>query len=223
MWFEFKGINSNDFNTSIDRMDIMPRAERREESVSVPGRDGDFTVSDDTYNTIPYTITCRWGLDITLRDINTWLNGNGDLIRSIEADKKYKARVSGILNQEFFSGYWRADVLFIVQPFIYEVEPETVTFEMSGMINNPGTRFSLPIIKAYGAGTLMIGDTELVISSTPGEDYVVINSEIEEAYYGTNNRGNKVSGKFPRLEPGLTEITLDGLTKVEIQGNWRWY
>lgn len=223
-WFEFRGIRSDDYNTDVENMSAMPRAQRNVTSVAVHGRDGDLTVSDDTYGTIPYIITCRWPREVSLREVNGWLSGSGGLITSLEPDLKYKARFDSAINPRSLGALWQADLLFIVQPFVYAAQPEVVTLEASGAINNPGTRFSLPIITVYGAGTLTVGNTALVVTATGGESYVVINSEMQECYFGSNNRGNKVVGEFPQLETGLTAVTLGtGITKVEMQGNWRWF
>lgn len=223
-WFEFKGARSDNIKTLVENMTAAPRPERRIDIVTIPGLDGELTMSDDTYNTTPIVLICRWPNSVSLRMINAWLVGKGDLILSLEPDKKYKARVTDILNYEKLGVYWKASVLFIAQPFAYEAQPQLIALTASGSIHNLGSRWSMPIITVYGAGELTIGDYTLIVESTSGEDSVTINSEIEECYYSGTSRNNKVSGDFPRIEQGATEITLGaGITKVEIQGNWRWY
>lgn len=227
-WFIFNGSRSDDYGAVVELVTLPPRPERRVTSLYVPGMDGELTQSDDTYNTIPITIKCHWPRPADYERINQWLRGNGDLVLPSALDKCYKARVDQIMEYEDLYGILKSDVLFIAQPFRYEATPDTVTLTASGAIVNPGTRWSQPVMDVYGAGTLTIEDGEntytLVIEATAGESYVTINSEIEECYYGVTSRNSKVTGTFPKLQPGLITVTLGtGITRVDITGNWRWY
>jgi phage-related protein len=223
-WFEFDGKCSDEFNTIVKNLTVLSRPERNVRRAFVPGRDGDLTISDDTYRTIPAIISCLWENDISIDLLNQWLSGKGDLILSYKPDRLYKAEISGIVEFVSRGAYLQSDITMIVQPFDYEVIPEIIELTTSGIIYHPGTRWSLPIITVYGAGTLTICDYTLVIEATGGEDYIVINSEIGECYYGSENRGNKVTGDFPKIDPGECAITIGaGITQVNIQGNWRWY
>jgi predicted phage tail component-like protein len=223
-WFEFNGLRSDDFNTVIKNLTVISRPDKMVQRVSVPGRDGDLTISDDTYGTIPVTISCMWEKDISLDRLNQWLSGKGDLILSYKPDRRYKAEITGVIGVTNKGAYLQSDVTLTVQPFDYEATPEIIELTSSQTIINPGTRWSLPKITVYGAGTLTIGDYTLVVTSTGGEGYIIIDSEIGECYYGSSNRGSKVSGGFPKLNPGEVEVTIGaGITKIEIQGNWRWF
>jgi phage-related protein len=223
-WFEFDGQCSDEFNTIIKNLTILSRPARNVQRALIPGRDGDLTISDDTYSTVPAVISCLWENNVNLDDLNVWLSGKGDLILSYQPDRKYKAEISNTI--EFISNgaYLQADISMIVQPFSCETVPNVIELTTSQTVYCPGTRWSLPKLTVYGSGTLTIGDYTLVVTATDGESYVVIDSEIGECYYGSANRGSKVAGDFPRLDTGEIDITLGaGITKVELQGNWRWY
>jgi predicted phage tail component-like protein len=224
MWFKFKGIRSDDYGIEVEGFPLMALPVRNVTSIVIPGMDGSLTQSDDTYADMPYPIQCRATDDCPFELISSWLNGAGDLITSEEPDKKYKARFDvRSISQDFFVCF-KTDLTFIVNPFKYEADPQTIELTASETIYNSGTRKAYPIITVYGEGTLTIGDYELTIVATGGEDYVTINSEIQECYYGTTNRNNKVTGEFPEIETGECAITIGaGITLVDIQGNWRWF
>ena len=228
-WFEFNGVNSADMGIIVKEMPPIPRAERNAQRITIPGRDGHLTVSDDSYASVQLPITCVISTPNRIADLSEWLSGDGDLILSWEPDKRYKAEAFSPFGYGRMSKQYREfDMTFIAQPFRYEATPDTVSLTASGAIVNPGTRWSQPVIDVYGEGTLTIEDSEdtytLVVAATAGESYVTINSEIEECYYGTTSRNSKVTGTFPKLQPGLIDITLGtGITRVDITGNWRWY
>lgn len=225
MWFEFNGIRSEDYSIETELFPLMPVPVRNVTSIAIPGMDGSLTQSDDSYAEMSYPIQVRATDDCPFELIQSWLKGSGDLIISDEADKKYKARFdSRSLNEDFFSCF-RATLNFFVKPFKYEAEPETIELTATGTIYNPGTRKSYPIITVYGAGDLTICDQTLTIEATGGEDYVIINSDIQECYYDTStSRNNKVTGDFPEINPGECAITIGvGITQVDVQGNWRWF
>jgi phage-related protein len=57
--------------------------------------------------------------------------------------------------------------------------------------------------------------------------YVVIDSELEEAYFVESgilsNANNYMSGEFPVLDVGNNIVTFNGgVSKLEITPNWRW-
>ena len=227
-WFDFNGINSEDMGIIVKEMPSIPRAERNAQRVTIPGRDGHLTISDDSYYSVDLPIVCVIENADKIELISDWLNGSGDLILSLEPDKRYKAEVFSPFGYGRLSKLYREfEAVFTAQPFRYEVEPETISLTASGVLNNPGTRLSLPVMDVYGEGTLTIEDSEneyeLAITATSEEDYVTINSEIEECYYGSTSRNSNVSGTFPKLQPGAITVTLGtGITRVDITGHWRW-
>jgi len=224
MWIEFKGINSEELGIVVENLPIAPNPIRNVTPIIIPGMDGSLVQTDDTYPDMEYAVLCRALPSAPFRLINDWLCGSGDLITSREPDKKYRARFNARQSDNDLYIFLRTTLSFMVYPFMFDAETETITLTSSGTIYNTGTRFSFPIITVYGAGTLTIGDYELTISATAGEAYVIINSEIQECYYTSAlNRGNKVTGEFPQIDPGECAVTLGaGITRVDIQGNWRY-
>lgn len=95
----------------------------------------------------------------------------------------------------------------------------TISFGKSGVLNNPTLFDAKPKIRLYGKGTLTIGENSLKIDPLYPNDYIDIDCDLMNAYFGTLNFNNYVSGTFPVLVPGKNEITWTG-TSLEITPNW---
>lgn len=225
-WFKFRDIFSTDMGVIVETLPPVPAAQLVYETVTIPGRDGDLLLSDDAYRPIAYTMTLGVKDALMMEGISSWLFGSGDLILSSNPSRKYRARINdGIPYERVSRRFRRFQALFALQPFKYETDATILELTASGMIINPGTRWSEPIIKVYGAGTLTIGGYEMMVTATAGEDSVTINSEIQECYYNLSTlRNNKVTGEFPRLMPGEIDVMISaGITKVEVTPQWRWF
>ena len=84
-----------------------------------------------------------------------------------------------------------------------------------GDIYNRTQFASKPIIRAYGTGTLTIGDVSIEIISA--DEYTDIDCELQEAYKGATNCNSNIeleNGVFPELMPGLNEITYSGILDI---------
>jgi len=52
---------------------------------------------------------------------------------------------------------------------------------------------------------------------------IVIDSALQEAYWGTASMNYCMSGDFPKLQPGMNAISWTGdVTNIQIQPNWRY-
>ena len=96
-------------------------------------------------------------------------------------------------------------------------------------LDNPTLFNSKPIIKATPASSggtekvLTIGEQTITVKNI--DPYVIINSDIEDCYCGTNNLNSQVSfsnGKYPVLTPGANSVSFDtnDFSSVEITPNW---
>ena len=93
---------------------------------------------------------------------------------------------------------------------------------------NRGTVKSRPLVKVYcsGNGAFVINNKEVKLIGIE-KPYVVIDSELEEAYFVESgilsNANNYMSGEFPVLDVGNNIVTFNGgVSKLEITPNWRW-
>ena len=94
------------------------------------------------------------------------------------------------------------------------------------VVNNIGNYKSKPIITLKGTGTveLMLNDYSLFSYTFPDtEELVIIDSEKQDAYFGTNLKNRNMSGEFPTLNIGTNKIKWTGeLAKIKVLSKSRW-
>ena len=98
----------------------------------------------------------------------------------------------------------------------------TSTYTANGSITNPTLFESRPLIKVTGYGTLTLGGEQIVIAQR--FNYVNIDCDIQDCYYGTQNANSVVtfnSNNFPVLKPGVNNFTkTSNISKIEITPRW---
>jgi phage-related protein len=90
--------------------------------------------------------------------------------------------------------------------------------QKGGILRNPTSYAAKPkiIIAGTGAAVLHVGDYTVNISNIGGN--IIIDSDIEDAYYGSTNKNNMITlSAFPLLQPGDNVITwTGGITSCKI-------
>lgn len=90
-------------------------------------------------------------------------------------------------------------------------------------INNPGTVESEPIINIAGQGDISVTLGSSTFSLENLDDYVEVNSEMQDAYKDTALRNNIMIGDFPTLNIGESNVSWSGaVTSISIQCNSNW-
>ena len=76
----------------------------------------------------------------------------------------------------------------------------------------------------YGTGTIqLLVNGNQIFSVDMVDDYITIDSEQEEAYYGLILKNRQMTGDFPKLNSGINIISWVGnLTKIEVNPRSRW-
>lgn len=88
-------------------------------------------------------------------------------------------------------------------------------------IENPTLFDSQPLLRVYGEGTLGINSQSVTI--TQADEYTDIDCEMMDCFKGTENKNLFVQFtdfNFPVFKPGTNNISLSGITKVEITPRW---
>lgn len=226
-WFRFKGIDSREYGILISSVPERVRPARRVEEIEIPGRSGNLTQDEETYDAYVISMECSTRGSDRLDDIITWLNGAGELILFTEPDKVYQASIYNKISIADQIYLYNSFLLqFKVQPFKYSINAESETIELAAhtIIHNNGTVYSEPIITIYGSGdiTLRINGTDFPLYGV--NESITIDSEMMEVFKGDSNQNSKYGGEtFPRLEVGENKISWTGsVTKVEIEPKWRW-
>lgn len=226
-WFRFKETDSREYGILISSVPERVRPERRVKEIEIPGRSGNLTQDEETYDAYVISMECSTRGSDRMDEIITWLNGAGDLTLSTEPDKVYQASIYNKISISDQIYLYNSFLLqFKVQPFKYNINPfaDELTLTAQTIIRNGGTVYSEPIITVYGSGdiTLTINEKDFPLYSVDGS--ITIDSEMMEVFKGTANQNSKYGGEtFPRLEVGENAISWTGnVSRVEIQPKWRW-
>lgn len=227
-YFIYNGIDSRMMDIIVTAMPPTVRAAKRLDSITVPGRDGSLHETDGAYDNYTKTIECAIKDRKKIDEIAVWLTGSGNIIFSSEPDKVYKVSiVNTIPITQMMKTFQKFQVNFDTYPFKYSVNTfdDKLTLTKASTILGKGTVHSQPVITIYAAGAVTLSINGIEYSLSNVDDYIVINSEIEECYKGDLNRNNIFTADhFPQLEAGDNIISWTGsVEKIEIEPNWRWY
>jgi len=207
----------------INTMPPVVSPEQNVEIIEIIGRDGNFTIDYGTKKSYTLPMVCTL-MDFTrVQEIKEWLQGSGDLVFNFE-EYKYDARlVNQIDISQSLTSLGEFPLIWRVQPYKSSVIDKLFTFTSAGTIRNPTGNTSLPIIKIYGSGTVVLTVNSKVITLTNIVEYVTINSQLMDCYKDSALKNLNMSGEFPIFEPDNNVISWTGsVTKLEINPNWKW-
>lgn len=206
----------------------IPTPERVINTIHIQGRNGELTEDQGTYRDITISIEfffkdynnfnkkCRcikaWLLNVT--DKTLFFSDDNDIfyiVKSVNfADIERSMKTMG-----------RFNVDFICAPFEY-LRDDNINIDTPTNIYNPGTFYSEPQLKIYGTGdiTLRINDKNIILKGI--SNYIILETEIQEAYIEGASQNNKMTGEFPIFEVGDNNISWTGnISKIEIIPRWR--
>ena len=206
-------------------------AKRKYDIVSVPGRNGDLYFSQDAFENVVqeyevYISAEREKLPAMARKAADWLQaepGYHELWDSYEPEIFRLAYYSGSENIEnIFQRFGRMTLAFSCKPQRFlNSGKEAVSFSVPGQLYNPTMYNSKPVVTVFGtgSGTVTIGGTTFTLAGIT--DYIVIDSDIQDAYKETLNCNSMMSGEFPELLPGENVISWTGnITGISIIPRW---
>lgn len=225
----FNGKSSRDFSAYITDAGVYASAQRSYESVSIPGRSGNVIIENDKYDNVGlvYPAVIVDDFDTNFKALTAFLTsqrGYKRLSDTFHPDEFYMATFKGISGQKHAlhnaGGTFKIEFERKPQRYLKSGE-KTSTFTGSGQIKNPTLYTALPLIRAYGTGTLTINGVSVQITSA--STYTDIDCELQEAYKGSTNCNGNITltdGVFPSLAPGLNSISMSGITRLEIKSRW---
>lgn len=224
----WKGVNSNTIpGLLIQELPSISKPPMRYSVMEVDGRDGDI-IDELGYGSYDKTLLLGLKSNADINQVIKYFSGQGDLILSNESDKYYKAKILERIDYERLIRYKVANIIFHVEPFKYKVS-ETVTDltidnEESLTVTNSGLEDSKPLITLYGSGDVTFTlDGVDIFTIDIDDDYVVIDSDEQNAYKGSTLKNRNMIGNFPILNPGANVITWTGtLTRIVVDPKSRW-
>ena len=227
------GVIINNQNTKTLGFALVGRpsiasAEKKYETIEVEGRDGNLTRFlgyDDLKFTLNFNILFQSDIKQKLREIKGLLSVAKTLAFDDSPNFFYKIKRCQISDTETIikqSGVF--SVKFIAEPFEYESSSVLEYIKPSNLIiRNNTTYFSQPVFKIFGQGNIKLLINDDLIEIKQINEGIVIDSEMQEAYYNDSNMNHQMSGSFPTFEIGENRIRLEGnVNKIEILPQWRW-
>ena len=229
----FNDISSRDYDIQVEKLPDYETPEKDYDIIHVPGRNGDLIIDKGSYkNTLR-----RYQLSVgsltkdfvsMANAISEWLHSASGYARLEDSyePEYYRMAIykdSGLI-ENLLGSAGRTSIAFNCKPQRFlKSGDESIVFSEAGTIFNPTGFKSSPIIiiNGNGAGVLRIGIYTVSVSSI--DTSVTINSDIQDAYNGMENRNSTITlnNGFPKLVPGENNISFSGgITSVEVIPKW---
>jgi len=228
-YFTYAGKMSTDFGVWISGESTYQSPEKDIESVVVPGRNGALTIDNNRFQNIniPYNAYIiedfRRNFD-ALKAFLTSVKGYETLIDTYHPEYYRLARFHSAIEPEMtqLNRHGQFTINFDCDPRRFLRSGEKVmTLTVATALKNP-TRFdALPLLRAYGTGTFTIGGVSITISTA--DTYTDIDCNAQEAYKGSTSCNMNIilnNGEFPKLMPGINNISFTGITRIDITPKW---
>lgn len=240
--FTFNSIESSTLGDG--RIQLRPEIhapKRKASLISVPGVDGDYILDEEAYENTDLTleIIYRSASEALAREVRETITETFDtggyvpLVLYFDPDRVYYAKTVNGPNFRL-SGQWPDTVLYSIEfslkPFKFYKTKFDVTLPLTGNIKtttltNTSKYPAKPKITLTGTGDSTLTINSKTYSFKNVDDYIIIDSEVEEAYKldGTTvlGRNNKMcTREFPLLLTGDNVITYIGATEIKIEGRW---
>lgn len=219
----------------------MPK--RSYEKIHVPGRNGDLIIDNGSWENVTRSYEVSIASDQRhyremANSLSEWLHSSTTYARLEDSYEPEYYRMAACLTEIEFSNVFnrggKTTIEFDCKPQRFlKTGDMLITMSVSdGALSNNRllnpTRFkALPIIKVYGtgSGTLYVITSEMTyeVQISAIENGMVIDSEIQDAYLGSNNKNPVISvpNGFPALVSGMNTFSISGgIIRVEVTPKW---
>lgn len=229
----YNGQSSRDYRIQVEKPPGYDIPERDFESIHIPGRNGDVIMDKGSYKNTIRSYDISFGdLDKTFFEMGRkaiqWLCSSITYARLEDSYEPDVYRMAVYLNslsiENILNHGGRATIEFNCKPQrFFKIGEKISTFTSQGYLKNPTSFESLPVVKVYGSGTGTINIGGYVVGISAIDQFVVIDSELQECYKYLQNKNHTVSldRDFPKLGPGNNNISFSGgVTKLEVTPRW---
>lgn len=246
-YFTYDGKSSLDFDLYISGAGTYNAPARNIEEVEIPGMNGVLHQDSNTFDNVDvtYSGSFMWQETRKYRDLpikgqyiyddlrlrigalRAWLLKPRSYVRIEDTYHPDEYRL-GMYRETFEPTMWydlsamQVDLTFNCKPqrFLKSGEDPVIATE-NRTILNPTVFDSKPLIRAYGTGSFTIGGVTMKI--TAANEYTDIDCELMECYKGSTNCNANVSSNnyaFPTIPPEMSEIKMEGFSRLEIRPRW---
>lgn len=219
----FNGVNSADFGCYVANANQFDAPARDVESIKVPGMNGELTLDNGRFlnQTLTYTLYVRGNIRTNLmgfRNAISQARGYQRLEDSYNPQEFYLARfISGFEVTQ--SDKYRAafNVTFDRKPQRFlKTGEDTIVVTANRSILNETDQTAKPLLRVYGTGSFSFNSNIMTISAA--DVYTDIDCETMDAFKGTTNKNQYISGVFPELRPGVNNIAT--INQIDIIPRW---
>ena len=226
----WKGINSKTVGITVTDLPEIILPEEHVTFTDIPGLSGSLAQTEgvDVYKDITLAVKCyiQNPTAQAVQAVASFFRGSGRLELPSRPDGYYEARV---VNQIAFTKILRGNtprtftVNFRCKPFLHLYSGETEETVRSGdFLHNPTGIQAKPLFTITGSGdiTLLVGTQIIQLNGIEGG--IVLDSELQEAYWDNALKNNCMTGEFPLLGEGDTAISWTGgtVTQVTVIPHW---
>lgn len=210
----YNGIDSRDFGVVIEKLPDLHRAPENVKYTPVDGRDGQLEEADGTSNiyTDGMRVNC---FGRPLRDVYAWLSGAGWMISSDEPERKVWVSIHLSPKNSRFrvedACYDSVTFTLMCQPYryFYPDVPDTIITERPGVVDNPGTQRSAPVITIRASGDFMVIIGKYQMDFEGVSEGIIVDCDLQECFsldrMALMNQ-NASMDDFPMLEPGENDV-----------------
>lgn len=186
-FLEFDGENSFDYGVFISGEGTFDAPKRRARKISIPGRDGDFVLDEDSFENIqikyPAFIVAKNKAEFKekLEAFRSALLSKTGYVRLSDTYHKDEYRMAAYLeglevSPKLHNKAGDFTLVFDCKPqrFLKIGELET-SVSSGGIITNPTLFESHPLLKTEGYGNININDEPIIVNSVPLGDVTLVN------------------------------------------------
>lgn len=222
----YNGTASTNFKIKVEKFPDYEVPQRVVESFEVPGRNGNLLIDYGYYKNHKQTYEIYYnaktnGFWADTRAIAKWLNTDGykRLTDSYDPTVYRMARVSKIPTfKDFWGIMGRTEVEFDCKPQRFLLTGESSVSLTSGTPVTNSYMPAKPLLTVTGNGTVTINGYSFTVTNNSGTT-ITVDCELMDAYTGSTNRNEDISGDFPVLDNGSNAVTYD-VTSVTMIPRW---
>ena len=226
----WKGINSRTVGITVTDLPEIILPEERVTFTDVPGLGGSLAQTEgvDIYKDITLAVKCYIQNPTVqaVQAVASFFRGAGRLELPNRPDGYYEAR---IVNQIPFAKILRGNaprtftVNFRCKPFLHLYSGETAQVITSGdFLLNPTGIQAKPLITITGSGDITLRVGTQIIELEGIEGGIILDSELQEAYWNDTLKNSCMTGEFPVLGEGNAAVSWTGgnVTSVSVTPRW---